>query len=218
MRSERAEQRLRKIRNLITPYHLEFSGVRIYVHPNVYPTSELSEIVVECMDDSIYGISLGDHILDYGTGTGFLAINAALRGAKVVATDVNPYAIECARYNVESYKLESQIELRLGRSFECIRADERFDIILAGVPWDDAEPLDFLEMAMFDSGFGMKKDLFLHGNKALKEGGRIFLTYSEFAQKLHPIEKFDRRYTYTVLKKRDIKGSPHFVYMIKPKV
>src|SRR5258708_21625879 len=43
----------------------------------------------------------GGRVLDMGTGSGVSAILAARAGADVVAVDVNPKAVECARLNAE---------------------------------------------------------------------------------------------------------------------
>ncbi|MFB6292223.1 MAG: 50S ribosomal protein L11 methyltransferase, partial [Candidatus Nanohaloarchaea archaeon] len=38
----------------------------------------------------------GEKVLEIGTGSGIIAVTAAEKGAKVVATDVNPDALEAA--------------------------------------------------------------------------------------------------------------------------
>jgi cyclopropane fatty-acyl-phospholipid synthase-like methyltransferase len=217
MRNERVDQKLKSIRETKTPYDIELGGILITVFENVYPTSDLSEIVVECMNDRTYGIKKGNYVLDYGTGTGFLAIQAALRGANVVATDINPASVRCAKFNVAKHGLNGSVDIRLGKSFDPVRPDEKFNVILAGLPWDKVEVSDFLDLSMYDPDFQMRKELFLRAKEVLLEDGRIFFTYAEFAQQKYPIEKFDEDYNHLILKERSIKGIPHYVYMIKPK-
>lgn len=99
MRSTKAEEILSRVRAAKTPYDIEISGIKIQVNKDVYPTSELSDLVVECLKKPEIGLRSGECVLDYGTGTGFLAIAAARLGAgKVVALDINESAVGSALY------------------------------------------------------------------------------------------------------------------------
>lgn len=51
--------------------------------------------------------------LDVGTGTGFIAVHLAARGASCTATDINPAAVRCARRNA----------VRNGVEIETVRSD-----------------------------------------------------------------------------------------------
>ena len=78
--------------------------------------------------------------MDIGTGTGVLAIHAARRGAtKVVATDVDPAALECARENARAAGVADVVETRLvdlkrPGAFSTVGALERFDVVLSNPP------------------------------------------------------------------------------------
>ena len=219
MRNQQVDEYLNKIREALTPYDLGRAGLSIRVFKNVYPTSELSELVVECMDNADYGIRPGNKVLDYGTGTGFLAIQAAIRGAKVVAIDINPDAVDCAKFNVSKHNQQLAVDVRLGKSLEPLRPGEKFDIILAGLPWDDAETSEFIEMSMYDPWFQMRRELFAKAKDILLKEGRIFFTYAEFAQKRNPIENsFNGSYIYSTLRQRILKEVPHYVYLIQPNI
>jgi methylase of polypeptide subunit release factors len=71
--------------------------------------------------------------LDLGTGCGIQALLAARHAAAVVATDVNPRALELAAFNAALNGIET-IELRQGDGFEPL-AGERFDLIVANPPY-----------------------------------------------------------------------------------
>lgn len=216
MRTKNAQKRLNQIRSLKTPYDLTFMGVTIRVFDNVYPTSELSELVVEYMDDPLEGIGNNSKVLDYGTGTGFLAINAAKRGAKVIATDINPFAIECAKYNACINGVGDAIDFRTGESFQTIKENEKFDVITAGMPWDSANVSDYLEMALYDPEFEMRKSLFQNGKKVLNKRGYILMTYSDFMQDRHPIENFIPGYKHSIVNSRIIDNQRVYVIKIQP--
>ncbi len=70
-----------------------------------------------------------------GTGCGILAVMASKRASKVVAVDVNPEAVDCARMNAELSRLGYKIDVRLGNLFEPVRNRERFDLILFNAPY-----------------------------------------------------------------------------------
>ncbi|MBW3620851.1 MAG: 50S ribosomal protein L11 methyltransferase, partial [Actinobacteria bacterium] len=73
----------------------------------------------------------GARVLDVGTGTGILAIGAALLGAgEVVAVDVDPEAVEVARENAA--RNEVDVEVAVGSA----ERDDRFDVVLANLVTD----------------------------------------------------------------------------------
>ena len=76
----------------------------------------------------------GDLVFDIGTGTGPLAIKAAMDGASHVYA-VDPVELHCAlaRRNVAKYKLESKVTVLKGRFFEPFDADPRLRSLRADV-------------------------------------------------------------------------------------
>jgi methylase of polypeptide subunit release factors len=73
-------------------------------------------------------------VLDLGTGSGVCALFAARRARTVIATDINPEAVRCARVNALLNRLDSRIEARQGDLFEPV-AGERFDLVLFNPPF-----------------------------------------------------------------------------------
>ncbi len=72
-------------------------------------------------------------VLDIGTGTGILALFAALNGARhVTAVDVDNDAIENASENIKEHKLEDSITLFESDLFTNVEG--KFDVILAQWP------------------------------------------------------------------------------------
>jgi SAM-dependent methyltransferase len=78
----------------------------------------------------------GKTVLDLETGSGILALYAARLGAaKVVATDLEPAAVACARENARKLGLDSVVETRQGNpgdpsAYAVLRPGEVFDIIV----------------------------------------------------------------------------------------
>lgn len=83
-------------------------------------------------------------VLDMGTGSGVGAVVAARHARRVVAVDISPAAVRCARANVLLNRLEDRVEVLEGDLFAPV-AGRRFDVILfnppffQGVPRDDAD-------------------------------------------------------------------------------
>lgn len=83
-------------------------------------------------------------VLDMGTGSGVGAVVAARHARRVVAVDISPAAVRCARANVLLNRLEDRVEVLEGDLFAPV-AGRRFDVVLfnppffQGVPRDDAD-------------------------------------------------------------------------------
>jgi release factor glutamine methyltransferase len=76
-------------------------------------------------------------VIDLGTGSGAiaLAIAAAVRQARIVATDQSREALAQARSNEARLGLAGRIDWREGSWWEAVRAGERFDLVLANPPY-----------------------------------------------------------------------------------
>jgi ribosomal protein L3 glutamine methyltransferase len=79
-------------------------------------------------------------VLDLCTGSGCLAILAALRfpKAKVDAVELSKDALDLGRKNVTEHRLSKRVRLRRGDLFAPIK-DARYDLIIANPPYVDGE-------------------------------------------------------------------------------
>jgi methylase of polypeptide subunit release factors len=84
--------------------------------------------------------------LDVGTGSGIGAIFAARLGYQVVAIDLNPEAVRCARVNVLLNHLDARVEIRPGDLFAPV-AGQRFDLVMFNPPFFRGVPSDQLDRA-----------------------------------------------------------------------
>jgi D-alanine--D-alanine ligase len=81
-----------------------------------------------------------DHVLDLGCGAGLLAIAAAMRGARqVLATDIDPRALEATRQNALANGVADKVEICAGAWYEALNGRSagdagRFDVIVATPP------------------------------------------------------------------------------------
>ncbi len=85
-------------------------------------------------------------VLDMGAGSGVAAVFAARVGASVVAVDVNPEAVRCARLNAILNHCEDRIEVREGDLFAPVGGQE-FDLVLFNPPFFRGQPRDALDRA-----------------------------------------------------------------------
>lgn len=85
-------------------------------------------------------------VLDLGTGSGAGAIAAARAGCAVVAVDINPEAVRCARINALLNDVDCHVDTRQGDLFAPV-AGERFDVVLFNPPYYRGLPRDQLDYA-----------------------------------------------------------------------
>lgn len=72
-------------------------------------------------------------LLDIGTGSGILAIIGGILGAtEIVATDIDPVAVETAKINIQKNGYQDICDVRCGDLLECMGA-ETFDMITANI-------------------------------------------------------------------------------------
>ena len=106
--------------------------------------------------------------LDLGTGSGYLALLLARHSARVVATDVNPRALNFARFNAALNGLD--IDVREGSFFEPV-ADDRFDLIVSNPPFVITPRASHLYMHGGLEGDGVSRHIARTAPVLLKEGG-----------------------------------------------
>lgn len=118
---------------------------------------------------------------DIGTGTGILAAILAKRGVqKIIATDQDERAIECAAENIEGLGIGKQVKLAQTNLFP----DSQAALIVCNPPWVPARPSSPIEYAVYDPDSQMLKG-FLNGLKEhLLPGGEGWLILSDLAEHL----------------------------------
>jgi release factor glutamine methyltransferase len=122
------------------------AGRPFLILPQVFnPTLFLtSEFMVSSFNEQL--IPPGARVLDMGTGSGVGAVFAAQFAGQVVAVDVNPAAVRCARLNVMLNEMEGQVEVREGDLFTAV-PHEQFDVVLFNPPYFPGEPQHELDRA-----------------------------------------------------------------------
>ena len=116
---------------------------------------------------------------DIGTGTGVLAAVLAQRGIeRMVATDLDPRALECARENVRRLGLSERIDVVQADLFPAGRAA----LVICNPPWIPARPSSPMENGIYDPESRMLRG-FLRGlPEHLEPGGEGWLILSDLAE------------------------------------
>ena len=166
----------------------EYKDIKFQTHPQVYEPAEDTHLLAH----SIKVNRLCD-VLEIGTGTGLIAIIAAKRANKVIATDINPHAIDCAVKNLITNKTYN-VELRRGDLFEPVK-DEKFDLILFNTPYlpsDEDDNVDDELDAAWNGGLNGRDiiDRFIEDVKEyLKPGGKVQLVQSSLSDNEQTLNK-----------------------------
>jgi ribosomal protein L11 methyltransferase len=91
-----------------------------------HPTTQL------CLEALEEAVQPGERVLDFGTGSGILAVAAARLGATVVGVDNDPVAASAADLNVTANHLRDRVRI-LGGDLSALPAEDRFDGIVANI-------------------------------------------------------------------------------------
>ncbi|MEA3255418.1 MAG: HemK2/MTQ2 family protein methyltransferase [Candidatus Altiarchaeota archaeon] len=152
---------------------MRFMGLEFQMHPEVYEPAEDSMLLADNL-----GVWGGDLVLDMGTGTGFLALLAAIKAKKVLGVDVNPVAIDVARENALLNNIENA-EFRVSDLFSDLEG-EVFDLIIFNPPYLPVDEMDMLDRSWSGGSKGLEviKRFLKSAPDYLKEGGGIRLLVS----------------------------------------
>lgn len=143
-------------------------------HPGVFLTSKMFAKFLRSQD------LRGKRVVEIGTGSGILALSAALAGARqVVALDINPNAVRAAQINAEANGVGEAVEARVSDLFSAVTAQETFDVVISSPPSFAGEPADLADRAWFAGpGYSHLRGLFQSAAAHLAEGGEMFVLLS----------------------------------------
>jgi ribosomal protein L3 glutamine methyltransferase len=116
---------------------------RFYVDQRVIvPRSHIAELLREQLSPWVDDPWAVGRVLDLCTGSGCLAILAALAfpEARVDAVDLSPDALAVARRNVDDYQLAARLQLIESNAFAGVDG-ERYDVIISNPPYVNAESM-----------------------------------------------------------------------------
>ena len=133
--------------------------------------------------------------MDVGTGCGLLGILAAKKACKVVAVDLNPYAIRCAKENSVLNGVRGKMDFVQASLFTALNSKASFDLILFNAPYlpsDEDETESWIGRAWAGGANGREVvDHFISEvSHYLKPSGRVLLMQSTLTGVEETIQKF----------------------------
>ncbi|MBV8517670.1 MAG: methyltransferase [Acidobacteria bacterium] len=149
---------------------IESDGPSCVAQDRVFPLFDDESLLLAAALDPAPDTS----VLDVGTGSGILALAAAQRGATVLATDVNPRAIACARHNTDANGFANSIKILHADVYTGLDRG-KLDLIVANPPFLPTPPE--LELLLTSGGgpYGTRivSPLIADARAMLRDGGRF---------------------------------------------
>ncbi|MET7638402.1 class I SAM-dependent methyltransferase [Streptomyces sp. NPDC005438] len=183
---------LRELRGLVGAHEWRRRGVpvpaldgdRVHPHYGVFSPQrgEYVDLVAEAPLTGLPDRPDRCRAVDVGTGTGVLAAVLARRGlGRVLATDQDPVALDCARDNLGRLGLADTVEVVRA---DLVPAGERAALVVCNPPWVPAKPTSAVEHAVYDPGSRMLRGYLTRLTGHLEPGGEGWLILSDLAEHL----------------------------------
>jgi SAM-dependent methyltransferase len=179
---------LRELLGLIGAHEWRVNGIeipaiggRIHPHYGVFAPIRREYIDLVAAAPLPEAAASSSLAFDIGTGTGVLAVVLARRGIRrVIATDVDPRALACARANVDRLGLSAQVDVMQADFFP----EGRAALVVCNPPWVPARPSSPLEHGIYDADSRMLRGFLAALPAHLAPGGEGWLILSDLAEQL----------------------------------
>lgn len=196
------------------PRKYNYKNIKGTVLPTVFfPHFTIStQFLMEFLEDK----KLNDKsLLELGCGSGLISVLAAQKGAKVLASDLNPQAIENALLNAKKNNVEVQVvESDL---FKKIPKQE-FNYIIINPPYYAKNPKNIAENAWFcGENFEYFEKLFSQIATYFNRNSKVYMILSEDCELENIKQLAKNKYiNLNILKSKRVKGeTSHIFELIK---
>ena len=163
-----------------------YNGLEIDTHPEVYDPAEDTYLILDVLD-----VNSNNRIFEIGTGCGIISLYCASKGADVVCSDINPFATDLVKENLEKNKskIKGTIEIRQGDLFSVLKSNERFNVIIFNPPYLPSKKGDIVG-GWFDKavnggidGLSATKRFIESLNKHLDDTGKAYFVFSSLSDR-----------------------------------
>jgi release factor glutamine methyltransferase len=166
-----------------------YKGLEIETHPEVYDPAEDTFLLLDAIDT----IDKNYMVFEMGTGCGIIGLYCAYKGADVVASDINPYAVELTKKNHEKNNslIKGNFEVRQGDLFSVLKSNELFDVIVFNPPYLPSKKQDLIGgSGWFDKavnggvdGLNIIKQFIEGLQEHLKTNGKAYFVFSSLSDR-----------------------------------
>jgi release factor glutamine methyltransferase len=162
------------------------------VWENVYEPAEDTFLFAENL-----AVPNGAAVLDVGTGCGMLAILAAQKAESVVAIDINPSAVRCAKANSQNNGVRGKMAFLQADLFSIFQQKALFDVVTLNAPYLPAaeSEVDSWMVRAWSGGANGRQviDRFIAQVPFhLKPAGRVLLMQSTLANAEETLDNFEK--------------------------
>jgi release factor glutamine methyltransferase len=167
--------------------------------------------------------------LDFGTGTGCLAIALAVQAplARIYALDISPEALALARENAGRHQVASRIEFIQSQGVQSLPEDLEFDLIISNPPYIPTAEIETLDPEVRDhdprvaldggpDGLDCYRYLARNTSGLLRAGGKMMLEFGD--GQAAPLRELFEAETWTVESvEPDLSARPRILILSRAK-
>jgi release factor glutamine methyltransferase len=157
---------------LDSPMQIRYLGRSLVVNPGVFVPTAVSPLLGRAV---LREVRATDRVLDVGTGSGVNAVLAASKATEIIAIDINPAAIDCAKANAKRNGVDDRITFLESDLFSQVNG--RFDLIIFDPPFRWFAPRNMEERARTDENYATLTGFVNHVVERLRPGGRVLLFF-----------------------------------------
>jgi len=188
-------------------------GIRVQICPQVFNPiiGRTTQFFIQNMK-----IHSTQKVLEIGTGSGVIAAAAARVTQYVTATDVNPYAVQCARTTMRLNGVENRINVLLGDLYSPVH-EETFDVILFNPPYFNFDAQSWMALAWSaGSNYELLDRFFTDARNVLSRTGEIQILLSSATPLRHIISLIKKAgFKIQVIASRRILGVLERIFLVR---
>ncbi len=188
-------------------------SIDIELLPEVYNPSDDSYLLLGAIE-----VKEGERFLEIGSGSGLIAVHAALAGADVVAADINPHAVDCTRRN--AMRNNAKMEVVQSDLFENIRG--LFDVIAFNPPYLAVEESSssWIEKSWSggEDGAQIARPFIEQAIRHLAPNGRVYIILSSLGSLRTLLREAKRQYRSTMIEEKQMFFESIFAYRLEPDI
>lgn len=177
----------------------------IYPYYSVFPPTR--QDYIELLDNINSTDNKERTLMEIGIGTGVISlilINQK-KVTKVIGTDINPYAVACAKDNIKRFGYENQVDVVQADMFPQTTGD-KVDILFFNPPWrplkkreeaagedkqEKDDELTLLDQSIYDPDQQLLRRYLLNAQYYVKEDGQVYLLLSNLGILLNIFKEED---------------------------